>query len=190
MPSETLNRTEDLMDKIGYPDDTEDEADLQVILEEAHQDMQAGVGRNFVEDKRIRVQAQDNGELIEEYDLKFTPILEVDRILLNEHEQVDESNYTVDKQNGTVTFDSDFVDEELFKSQIVRFEYKPLKFKDIELWHAVHIAKNQELQALEDSEQLAQYDNALRRAKRLENQVNRRASPGNATDGDIRRGTK
>lgn len=190
MPSKTLNRTEELMDKIGYPDDTEDEADLQVVLEEAHQDMQAGVGRNFVEDKRIRVQAQHNGELIEEYKLKFSPILEVDRILLNEHEQVDESNYTVDKQNGLVTFDSQFVNEELFREQIVRFEYKPVKFKNIELWHAVHIAKNQELVQLENSEQAALHQNALRRAKRLENQVNRRAGPGNATDGDIRRGTK
>ncbi len=190
MPSETLNRTEDLIGKIGYPDGDTDEADLQAILEEAHQDMQAGVGKNFVEDKRIRVQAQDNGELIEEYDLKFSPIFEIDRILLNEHEQVDESNYTVDKQNGSVTFDSQFVDEELFKSQIVRFEYKPSKFKNIELWHAVHIAKNQELVQLEDSEQNALHDNALRRARRLENQVNRRAGPGNATDGNIRRGTK
>lgn len=190
MPSETLNRTEDLIQKIGYPDDDVDEADLQVILEEAHQDMIAGVGRNFVEDKRIRVQAQSDGDLINEYSLKFSPVLKVDQILLNEHEQIDESNYTVDKQNGLVTFDSQFVDDELFKGQIIRYKYKPLKFKNIELWHAVHIAKNQELQALEDSEQLSQYNNALRRAKRLENQVNRRTGPGNATDGDIRRGTK
>jgi hypothetical protein len=178
------------MQKIGYTDDDTDEADLQLILEEAHQDMIAGVGRNFVEDKRIRVQAQDDGELIEEYDLKFTPILEVDKILLNSHEQVDPSNYTVDKQNGSVTFDSDFVDDHLSKGQIIRFKYKPLKFKNIELWHAVHIAKNQELVQLEDSEQAALHENALRRARRLENQVNTKTGPGNATDGEIRRGTK
>lgn len=185
-----LNDVETLIDKIGYPDDETSEGELNEILQQANQDVQSGVGRFFVEDKRVRVQAQDNGEIVNDFSLKFAPVMEVDRVLLNEHEQVDESNYTVDKENGSVTFNSNFVDEHLFKSQIIRFEYKPKKFKDIELWHAVHIAKNQEIQILEDSEQNAQYDNALRRARRLENQVNRRAGVGNATDGDIRRGTK
>lgn len=185
-----LNDVETLTDYIGYPDDETSEGELNEILQQAEQDMIAGVGRNFVEDKRIRVQVKDSGELIEEYDLKFTPIMEVDRILLNEHEQVDESNYTVDKQNGKITFDSEFVDDHLHQGQIIRFEYTPVKFKDIEIWHAVHIAKNQEIVQLEDSEQAALHKNALKRAKRLQNQVNRRTSPGNATDGDVRRGTK
>ena len=188
MPTETLNRVEDLIQRIGYLDDEEDEAELQNILEEAHQDLTANVGRNFIEDLRVRKTSDD--EITQDFDLKLTPVFEVDEILLSEHEIVDESNYTVDKQEGTVTFDQSFVDDELYTGKTLRFKYKPVRFKDIELWRAVAIAKNQEIVQLEDSESNAQYDNALTRAKRMENQVNRLAGPGSARDGHVRRGTK
>lgn len=185
-----LNDVETLIDYIGYPSDETSEGELNEILQQANHDMQNGVGKHFVEDKRVRVLSNSDGELVNEFNLKFGPITEINRVLLNEYEQVSEDKYTLDKSNGTITFDQQFVDEQLFKGQIIRFEYTPSMFKDIELWHAVKIAKNQELIQLEDSEQTGLHDNALKRAKRLENSVNRRASPGNATDGDIRRGTK
>jgi len=188
MPTETLNRTEDLTQKIGYPDDTTDEADLQTILEEAHQQMQSKVGRNFVETQRIKKQAS-NGDLVNTIDLKFAPIFEVDEILLRRHEVIDSSNYTVDKEEGRITIDQNFVDDELFQGMILRIEYKPQTFKQIELWRAVEIAKNQDIVQLEDSEQIALNKNALREAKRLENMVNKRSGPGKATDGRVRRGT-
>jgi len=184
------NDVTDLTNKIGYTDDSTNDGELQQVLEEAHRDAVAGVGRYFVEDKRVRIQAQGSGNLINEYDLKFASVFEVNKILLNEHEEIDESNYTVDKQNGKISFDQTFLEDHIYRGQIIRFKYQPVKFKDIELWHAVHIIKNQELVQLEDSEQDALHRNALERAKRLENQVNRRAGVGNATDGDIRRGTK
>lgn len=187
MPTETFNRVEDLIQRIGYPDDNTDEADLQNILEEAHQDLTANVGRNFIEDLRVRKTSDD--EITQDFDLKLTPIFEVDEILLSEHEIVDDSNYTVDKQEGTVTFDQSFVDDELYTGKTLRFKYKPEIFKQIELWRAVEIVKNQEIVQLEDSEQVALNRNALREAKRLENMVNRASGPGTATDGIRRRGT-
>lgn len=183
MPTETLNRTEDLMQKIGYPDDSEDEADLQVILEQAHQQMQSKVGRNFVETKRVRKQVE-NGDLVNVFDLKFAPIFEIDEILVNRHEVLDDSTYTVDKENGSITIDQSTVDDKLHLGEIFRIKYKPQTFKQIELWRAVEIAKNQEIVQLEDSEQAALNKNALREAKRLENMVNRRAGPGKARDGE------
>ena len=193
MPSKTYNRTEDLVQKIGYPDDTEDEADLQTVLEEAHGQMQGRVGRNFVEDKRVRKQSGGStftSDIINEFNLKFSPLLEFDEILLDEHEVLDSSEYTVDKQNGTITIDQSYVDENFYLGQIIRVKYVPIQFKQAELWRAVEIVKNQELVQLEDSEQNALQRNALREAKRIENMINRRAGSGNATDGDIRRGTK
>jgi len=193
MPSKTYNRTEDLMQKIGYPDDTEDEADLQTVLEEAHGQMQGRVGRHFVEDKRVRKQSGGStftDDIINEFDLKFAPLLEFDEILLDEHEVLDSSEYTVDKQNGTVTVDQSYVDENFYLGQIIRIKYVPIQFKQAELWRAVEIIKNQEIVQLEDSEQEALQRNALREAKRIENMINRRSGSGNATDGDIRRGTK
>jgi len=193
MPSKTYNRTEDLMQKIGYPDDTEDEADLQTVLEEAHGQTQGRVGRHFVEDKRVRKQSCGStftDDIINEFDLKFSPLLEFDEILVDEHEVLDSSEYTVDKQNGTVTVDQDYVDENFYLGQIIRIKYTPIQFKQAELWRAVEEAKNQEIIQLEDSEQTALYENALAKAKRIENMINRRSGSGNATDGDIRRGTK
>lgn len=189
MPSETLNRTEELVDKIGYSDDNTDEADLQAILEEAHQEMQSRVGRYFTEDKRLK-KTVESGDLVNTFSLKFSPVLEVKEILINRNEVLDESNYTVDKQNGEVTIDQSFVDEEMYLGQIIRVKMLPLKFKNIELWRAVSIAKNQEVIQLEDSEENALHRNALRKAKRLENQVNRLSGSGSATDGYVRRGTK
>jgi len=193
MPSKTYNRVEDLVQKIGYPDDTEDEADLQVVLEEAHGQVQGRVGRNFVEDKRVRKQSGGStftDDIVNEFDLKFAPLLEFDEILVDEHEVLDESEYTVDKQNGTITVDQDYVDENFYLGQIIRIKYTPIQFKQAELWRAVEIVKNQEIIQLEDSEQEALQRNALRKAKRIENMINRRSGSGNATDGDIRRGTK
>jgi len=189
MPTKTYNRTEELTDKIGYPDDQEDEADLQAILEEANGQTQATVGREFVEDKRVRkVRGTDTftSDLVNEFKLK----IEFNEILLDEHEVIDSSNYTVDKQSGKVTIDQSFVDEHLHQQQVIRFTYVPIQFKQIELWRAVEISKNQELIQLEDSEQTQLHRNALRKAKRIENQVNRLAGSGKATDGDVRRGTK
>lgn len=189
MPTNTYARVEDLIEKIGYPDDTVDEADLQATLEEAHQQMESRVGRNFTETYRLKKKV-DSGDLVNTINLKFSPILEVEEILVNRYEVLDESNYTVDKQNGQVVIDSQYAEDELSLGEMLRIDYKPDMLKQIELWRAVEIVKNQEIVELEDSEQVALNRNALREAKRLENMVNRRSGPGKARDGDIKRGTK
>jgi len=185
----TLNDVDDLIEKIGYPDDSTDQGELKRVIEEAHQQMKAQVGRNFVETFRIKKQLP-SGDIVNEIDLQFAPIYELDEILIYRHQVVDESNYTVDLQNGRITIDQSFVDEELSLGETLRIKYKPQIFKQIELWRAVEIIKNQEIVELEDTEQVALNRNALLEAKRLENMVNRRAGPGKARDGDIRRGTK
>lgn len=179
----SLNDVTDLIEKIGYPDDSTEESELQNVLEHANQQMQSKVGRNFVETKRVRKQTK-SGDLVNSFDLKFAPIKEVDEIIVNKHEVLDDSTYTVDKENGSITIDQSTVDDKLHLGEIFRIEYKPQIFKQIELWRAVEIAKNQEIVQLEDSEQAALNKNALREAKRLENMANRRAGPGKARDGE------
>jgi len=186
----SLNDTETLIDRIGYPDDDTSEGELQETLDRANRRMQNRVGKHYIEDKTVRVTAESDGEIVNEFDLDFGPILEVDEILLNQYEVVDESNYTVDKEAGTITFDQNFVDEQLFRKQVIRFKYKPVQFKDIELYRAVALIKNQEIVQLEDTEQTSLYQNAEALARETENEVNRRAGTGTASDGHVRRGTK
>lgn len=185
----SYNDVETLEDKIGYSDDSTSEGELTEVLDAANQQMKARVGRNFIETFRIKKQVE-NGDLVNTIDLKFAPVFEVDEILIDRYEVIDESNYTVDRQEGTIDIDQGFVDDNFYLGQILRIEYKPQIFKQIELWRAIELVKNQEVIQLEDSEENALHRNALREAKRLENMVNRRAGPGKATDGDVRPGTK
>lgn len=189
MPSETYNRVEELIDQAGYPDDQVDEADLQATLERAHNSIQSDVGRHFIEDYRLKRETE-SGDLVNELDLKFGPILEVDEILINNHEVLTDTNYTVDKQNGVITIDSNFAEDELSIGQILRIKYTPIQFKDVELYKAVSLEKNQEIVNLEDSEQTALYRNAEALYRQEVNSVNRMAGPGKARDGRVRRGTK
>lgn len=186
MVTQTFNRTEDLEQKIGYTDDTVDEADLQTVLEEAHQQMQARVGRHFIEDHTVRKTSDD--ELVNELNLKFNPVFEVDEILYSDHEIISDSDYTVDKEKGEITLDSSFVDENLDRGRVLRIKYIPEIFKQVELWRAIEIMKNQEIVELEDSEQAALNTNALQEARRLENMINRRTGPGTSMEKG-RRGT-
>lgn len=190
MPTtEPFNRVEDLVQKIGYSDDSIDEADLQQVLIQGHQMMQSKVGRNFVETKRVVKQLED-GDLVNTFDLKFAPVLTVDEVRVDRYEVLEESDYTLDKDAGELTINQDVLDDKLSLGEIFRVEYKPEIFKQIELWRAVEIIKNQEIVQLEDTEQVALNKNALREAKRLENMVNRRSGPGSARDGRMKRGTK
>lgn len=101
-----------------------DNEEIQYFLEQAHRKVitECGSFQQYI--------TQGNyPEVIKEYCLPHGAVMEVKRIIHN-GEIVDESNYTVDYDNGVITFNSDY-SINVFDTLI--FHYVPYLYKDLEI---------------------------------------------------------
>lgn len=181
--TETYALPEDIEKKTGYSDDTTTDADLQETLEEAHRDMEMQVGKHIQE--KIYVETLDsNGEIPRKYRLDLRPVFKVDRVIISGR-RISDSDYSVDKEKGVITLSQSVVDDYLKKGRGFIVRYVPKIMKDLEVWIAVGILRNQEVIQVEDDQIKAQVKNSERKAAKLRNQLNRKRAAGTVTDGNV-----
>lgn len=181
--TETYALPNDIEQKTGYSDDTTTDADLQEVLEEAHRDMEVQVGRHIQEEVTVTTLDSD-GNVPSKYVLDLRPIFKVDRVQVGDV-RLQDGDYTVNKEEGTIEIDSDVVNEYLEKGRSFTVFYVPKHFKDLEVWLAVTILRNQEVIQVEDDQIKAQAKNSETKAAKLRNQLNRKRAAGTVTDGSV-----
>jgi len=173
---------EDIESKTGYSDDTTTDTDLQETLEEAHREMEGQVGRHIQESVTVKTLNQDE-EVPTLYRLDLRPVFKVERVIIND-KRISDGNYTVNKSEGTIELDRETADM-LRKGASFTVQYVPKHFKDLEVWIAVTILRNQEVIQVEDDQIKAQAKNSEVKAAKLRNQLNRRRAAGTVTDGTV-----
>jgi len=180
---------QDVKDKIGYTDDQTTDADLQSYIEEAHRTLEMRVGREFLEETMITEVRRDSSEVPTDYSFELRPVLSVDRVYVND-EIIDSSNYTIEKQDGVISFTSQFRDEELDIGDVIQVETVPKQFKDLEVWYAISAMYAANVIQTDDDQVKVSQEEAERRASKLETYINQLIPVGTVTDGLVRRGYK
>ena len=128
----SFNQPEDLTSKLKILGQQYNENELQDELDRAHRKLDSKVGREFVEYKQVELDDQSD------FNLDFSELISFNNArFLERNELIDESNYTVDTELGSVSFNTDFADDELSEGDKLKFEYVPVRFKDLELSMAV-----------------------------------------------------
>ncbi len=188
MPTESFVTPSEVERVVGYSDDATSEIDLQSFIEEAHREMTMKVGR-FVDERVVTNLVNESGDLRTDYKLDFQPLLKVERVVLYGDMIVDESNYTIDKQDGTISFDQSYVNDNFQMEGSFTVRHQPKVLRDLELWWTVSILKNQNMIQVEDDQVKAQVEKAEQKVKRLSQYFNRFQSTGKVTDGNVNRFT-
>jgi len=185
--TETYALPEDIEQKTGYTDDTTTDVDLQEVLEEAHRDMESQVGKNLTETVYINETLLD-GTLPTEYFLDLKPVLKVDKVRYG-NRRIPAEDYTLEKQKGGIDFAQTIIDDYFQYKGSFEVEYVPKAMKDLEVWIAVTILRNQEVIQVDDDQIKAQVKNSERKAAKLRNALNRKRVTGTFTDGKVNRFT-
>lgn len=178
---------QDIKDKIGYTDDSTTDAELQTVIEEAHRTLEMRVGTKFFVSMMITEVERETNEVPETYSLKLRPLLDTGKVIVN-GEIIDDSNYSFDRQEGTITFDTDFRDEELDLGDTIEVETVPKQFKDLEVWYAISYLYSSNVIQVDDEQVKVQQEEAEMRARKLEAYINSKVPVGTVTDGRVNRG--
>lgn len=135
----TYNSTRELQDRLTFLSNR-DAWDLKGLLETAHRRVKSKFGREIQQKLHQEVENQ------KEFKLNFSELLEFNRVQYNEYtpikyrnEEVDPGNYSVDLDEGIITFEDSFANDKLNLYQDYRLVvyYVPQVFKDLELYYAM-----------------------------------------------------
>lgn len=167
----SYNEPEDLQNKYKGIGEQYTDNELQDILDTAHRKLDRRVGRKVRERRRPRFEDQ------EKFLISFSELISFNNITLN-GDKIDDSNYTVDTKKGTVTFNTDYAEDEIEKTSELIFEYVPSRYKDLEVWYAVKdITLTNTLQT-RNGESKIDTESAKKHIKEIENEV--KSVAGNA----------
>lgn len=149
--------------------------DFDRKLRQANARLKGYVGRNFVERKVIEFEDETV------VDLDYQSLESFDKAVNfngEGNEIIDDSNYTVDLENGTVTFDQSYVDDQFFEGLILVFYYIPTVFKHLELDIAVRNVLETQSIGTTDSVTNTQTDRINARIRSKADEINRKRSTG------------
>jgi len=143
---------------------------LQDAVESAARRRISRVGKYFHEQLTVR----DESRTV--FDLEFAPVLDIDRVVeLPEEEEVENSNYSLNQDEGTLEFDSGYADDQLFNGATYRVIYTPKIFKDLETQLGFKAILNRSSVVTEDESQSP--GDIQNRVDNLVKDINSRTSP-------------
>lgn len=162
-------RPQDVRRKLRFTGEEFTDVDLQDELEEANRK----IPRNFRE--RIKVMDYEEEEEKKTWNLTFSPILEVDKVLKNTsggRETIDSDNYSLNSEEGSITFDSSFD-----RGIVLLISYIPEIYKDLEVLYACESILTMNLVTTSD-ELIGQKTEKIReKISQLKNRIKTKGGP-------------
>lgn len=194
MVTKSLNSPDELINRLGYADDSYGDTDIQEVIERAHRRMESSVGRSVQEDIRFD-EFTDGQEYVKDYKLDFRPVLEVEKIVVG-NKRVPDEDYNVDHSEGVITFTDSFFSETIGLRGLTGFRgvegfsvvYVPKIFKDLEYWLTVYDMFSGSIVSIDEENTNTSIEQAKEQAAGLSKQVNRSSVIGAFSDGFRPRG--
>jgi len=194
MVTKSFNSPDELINRLGYTDDSYGDSDIQEVIERAHRRMEGGVGTSVHEDVRFDEFTED-GEYVKEYQLDFRPVLEVEKVVVG-NKRVKEEDYTINYSEGTITFTQSFFDESIGLRGLTGFrgvegfsiKYVPKIMKDLEYWLTVYDMFSGSIVSIDEDNTNTSIEQAKEQAAAFSKQINRSSVMGTFSDGFRPRG--
>lgn len=128
----SFNTPSDLKGKYRFLGEQYTDSDIQNELDAAHRRLKTDVGKKFIERDRAEIDDQ------EDFVFSFKELESFDEVkFANESDYIDASNYSVDLKTGTLTFDTEFAEDNISIGKELIYKYVPTIFKDLEKWLAI-----------------------------------------------------
>lgn len=130
----SYNEVQDVLNKFRILGEQYEDPDIQDELDRAQRRVHGRIGNKLQEVKRARINDQEIFHLAYEDLISFDAVYEYNYY---EYEEIDDGNYTTDTENGTITFNTDYAEDNIGRGKTYLFSYEPQRFKDLELYYAI-----------------------------------------------------
>lgn len=179
-----LNDTSDLEDELRGSGDEYTDLDLNRYLRQANQKLAGMVGTQFIDSQLVRIKDQ------KDIQLAFNSLESFDKVVNQDMEVVDDSNYTVDLTTGVVSFTQSYADENIDRGTMFEFYYIPSLFKLLELKQAQELILSQETVVTSDEVTNTQVQRLEETIYQLMKDINSRNSGGIQRGDNQNRGSR
>lgn len=165
--ADPFNGKDDIEKRLSFLSRSFGSDELTDVLETAHRKLDSMVGRNVQEELRPDRVEQET------YRLAFS---EIEKLVLVDQndEAVDSSNFEVDETTGEITFDSDYVEQEMHRKYwSATAVYVPTVFKDLELYLALKEVLNLVAVQTQDDDVQLKFEQWKNQVEELKKSINR-----------------
>ncbi len=140
--------------------------EIQDELDRANNKLDGRVGSQMIEPDRAEIDDQ------EDFVLGFGKLISFDKVMkIGESDYVDSSEYSADTDKGTVSFNTDYAEDNISIGTQFKFYYVPERFKDLELWYAIKSLADTTALQTRDGENSINTENIKSNIKEIENEI-------------------